>query len=79
MCRNSTWNSLVVDNRVIPGENRILAGFWALLSESSSYGGWFLNNMNNDGGHCVLSTWALKPSTVTYRTRFRIRRHMCPC
>ena len=23
--------------------------------------------------------WALKPSAVTYRTRFRIRRHRCPC
>ena len=50
MCRNSTWNSLVVDNRVIPGENRILAGFWTLPLESSSHGGWSLNNKTNDGG-----------------------------
>ena len=79
MCWNSTWNSLVLDNRVIPGENRILAGFWTLPLESSSHDGWSLNNNTNDGGHCVLFTWALKPSAVVYRTRFRIRRHMCPC
>ena len=65
MCWNSTWNSLVVDNRVIPSENRILACFWTLRLESSSHGGWSLNNKTNDGSHCVLFTWALKPSPVT--------------
>ena len=79
MCRSSTWNSLALDNSVTLGENRILVGFWTLPLESSSHGGWSLNNKTNDGGHSVLFTWALTPSAVTYRTCFRISRHMRPC
>ena len=69
---------LVVVSSVIPSENQILVDFWRLLLESLSHVGWSLNNKTNDGSHSVLSTWALTPSDVTYRTRFRIRRHKRP-